>query len=75
MGKKQLDKIYNLVPNLLNLPSKHSWIDYDQEADVLYLSFEKPQQASDSQMVDENVVLRKRNNKIVGMTIINASQV
>lgn len=73
MGKRQLEKIYDSVPHFLALPSKHSWIDYDEQADVLYLSFEKPQRASDSQMVDENVILRKRGNKIVGMTVMNAS--
>src|SRR5687768_4961360 len=39
-----------LIPLLLQLPSQQPWIDYDAEGDVLYLSFEKPQQATDSVM-------------------------
>ena len=38
-----------LIPLLLQLPSHQLWIDYDAEGDVLYLSFEKPQQATNSQ--------------------------
>ncbi len=75
MGKEQLEKIYNSVPYVLALPSNHSWIDYDEQADVLYLSFEKPQNASESEMVAENIILRKRGDKIVGMTVMNASQI
>ena len=31
------------VPELLRLPYSQVWSDYDEGADVLYLSFEKPQ--------------------------------
>jgi len=40
------------IPYLLSAPSKRMWIDYDEEADVLYISFEKPQGANDSVMED-----------------------
>jgi len=43
-----VDYIDNL--NLFKMPSKRTWIDYDDEADMLYLSFRKPQQANDSVM-------------------------
>jgi len=32
----------NLTANLIKLPVRNIWIDYDKEADVLYLSFRKP---------------------------------
>ncbi len=31
-----------LIAELLKLPYKQVWSDYDEEADVLYLSFRKP---------------------------------
>ena len=39
------------VPELLRLPYSQVWSDYDYDegADVLYLSFEKPQCANDTQ--------------------------
>jgi uncharacterized protein YuzE len=56
----------------MNLP--HAWFDYDRDADVLYVSFEKPQQATDSEMTPEDIIVRKRDKKIVGLTILNASR-
>jgi uncharacterized protein YuzE len=50
------------------------WIDYDKEADVLYLSFEKPQKATDSEMRDDGVLLRYKRDKLVGITILEASK-
>ena len=32
-----------MVSDIVKLPVEHLWIDYDREADVLYLSFRKPQ--------------------------------
>ena len=37
---------------LLKMPSNRIWIDYDEDADVLYVSFQKPQHADDSEMND-----------------------
>ena len=45
-------------------------IDYDEEADVLYISFQKPQRATDSVLQEDNVLLRYRGKKLVGVTII-----
>jgi len=30
--------ILSLVPQTLNLRSKHLWLDYDEEADMLYIT-------------------------------------
>jgi uncharacterized protein YuzE len=43
-------------------------VDYDEEADVLYISFGKPQPADDSEEVDD-VIYRFRENELVGITI------
>ena len=58
------------MPHLKRLPSNHMWIDYDRDADVLYMSFEKPQRANDSVLQSDNVLLRYRGKKLVGITII-----
>ncbi|MFQ5340860.1 MAG: DUF2283 domain-containing protein [Anaerolineae bacterium] len=67
-----LDQLLTIVPRLLAV-SRHVWIDYDEEADVLYVSFRKPQQATDSELED-NVVWHYRDHELVGVTIINAQQ-
>lgn len=61
------------VPYLTRFPSKRFWVDYDSEADVLYISFERPQKATDSQMTDDGILLRYRGERLVGITILDAS--
>ena len=48
-------------------------VDYDKEADVLYVNFGKPQKAEDS-IQEEGIIKRKKGNKIIGLTILNASR-
>ncbi|MDH4245781.1 MAG: hypothetical protein OEV38_18725 [Nitrospira sp.] len=43
--------ILSLVPQSLNLRSNHLWLDYEDEAYVLYISMKKPQRATDSERV------------------------
>ena len=47
-------------------------MNYDPEGDVLYISFGEPQAADDSDVTDEGVVIRLREGKIVGLTVLNA---
>jgi uncharacterized protein YuzE len=63
-----------LIPLLLQLPSHQLWADYDAEGDVLYLSFEKPQQATDSVMGEDGNVYHYRGELLVGVTILHASK-
>lgn len=50
------------------------FIDYDEEADVLYVSFGKPQKADDSIHEEDDIIKRKRGNRIIGLTILNANR-
>ena len=56
-----------------NLMTKDIRLDYDEEGDVLYISFGKPEAADDADVTDEGVVVRTRDGKIVGLTVLNAS--
>jgi len=46
-------------------------LDYDEEADVLYISFGKPREAKDSIEVEDGVVYRISDNEVVGITIMD----
>jgi len=46
-------------------------LDYDEEADVLYVSFGEPREAKDSVEVEDGVVYRIADNEVVGITIID----
>ncbi|OQX02731.1 MAG: hypothetical protein BWK80_57235 [Desulfobacteraceae bacterium IS3] len=59
------------IPYLLAVPSKKIRVDYDEEADVLYVSFHKPQMANDS-ILEDNIVYHYRDKEVVGITVLRA---
>jgi uncharacterized protein YuzE len=61
------------VPLLLRFPMRRFWVDYDREADVLYISFRRPQQATDTKMTKEGILLRSCGKELVGITVLDAS--
>jgi uncharacterized protein YuzE len=65
--------IFSAAPYLARFPSKRFWVDYDEDADVLYIIFERPQKATDSNMRDEGVLLRYRGKQLAGVTILDVS--
>lgn len=74
MGEKAIKEIVSVVPKIMQIDPSHIFIDYDKPADVLYISLGKPQKADNSELLENNVLIRKKNNKIIGLTIINASK-
>ncbi len=68
-----VDSVIKALPHLLKLPSKSFWVDYDEEADVLYVSFEKPQNADDS-VLEDNAIIHYRQGEVVGLTVLAASK-
>lgn len=48
--------------------------DYDKKGDVLYISFGPPVPADDSDVIDGDVIVRLKDGKIVGLTILNAKK-
>lgn len=70
---KDFLRILKAVPQLVRFPAQSMWIDYDADADVLYLSFRRPQKATDSEMRDDGIIVRKRGKEVVGLTILDAS--
>jgi uncharacterized protein YuzE len=49
-------------------------LNYDPEEDVLYVNFGVPQAADDSDITNEGIVLHLRDEKLVGLTILNAKE-
>ena len=68
-----MDMVLESVPYLLKMPSNRIWVDYDEDADVLYISFQKPQHADDSEMID-NVIYHYRDKELVGVTVVGAKK-
>jgi len=74
ISKELLSEILNLSHTLLKLSPKRIWIDYDKEADVLYISFKRPQRATETTMTEDGILLRYKHNELVGITILEASK-
>jgi uncharacterized protein YuzE len=68
-----MEPIFRAAPYLIRFPSQRFWVDYDEEADVLYISFRHPQEATDSEMTDEGILLRYKGDELVGMTILDVT--
>ena len=43
--------------------------DYDKEADVLYISFGPPKAASDNTVLNNDIILHYKGEKIIGITV------
>ncbi len=72
MATGVIGDILDTIPHLLRMPSKQIWFDFDEEADVLYVSFERPQGATDSELSEDGVLSRYRGDQLVGVTVLNA---
>jgi len=73
IASQTVASVTQAVPLLLKFPERRFWVDYDAEADVLYISFRRPQQATDTELTEEGILLRYRGDEIVGITILDAS--
>jgi len=74
MATVNLEHVMTFVPQVLNLHQNNIWLSYDEEADVLYLNFKKPSHADDSELLDNDVIVRYEEDEIVGLTVMNASK-
>ncbi len=63
-----------LLPLLKKVPDRQLWCSYDQEADVLYVTFQRPPKVTDSELTDDDVIVRYSNDQIVGYDILHASK-
>ena len=73
MAVIDVKEFLKITPQLINLPVKRIWYSYDQEADVLYLNFKKPSHADDSELTEDDIIIRYEKDEIVGITVLHAS--
>jgi uncharacterized protein YuzE len=74
MAIANIDEYLKLLPTLRESPSHLLWSSYDLEADTLYINFKKPSHASDSDITDDDVIIRYEGDEVVGLTILHASK-
>lgn len=72
--EETLNEIFKTTTHILKLPHTKMLIDYDKGADVLYISFNRPQKATDSEMLDNGILLRYNKDQLVGVSVLDASK-
>ena len=72
METTELGDIQKALPYFLK--HKAVWASYDNEVDVLYLHFKKPSHADNSEMTEDEIIIRYEKKEIIGLTILNASK-
>lgn len=70
----ELQRYLNLVPAVQHAPDQHVWLYYDEEADALYVNFKRQSQATDSELTDDDVIVRYEDSAVIGFTVLHASQ-
>jgi len=65
--------LLRLVPTVQRSPDRELSSRYDAEADVLYVNFKKPARATDSELTDDDIIIRYEGDEVVGLTILHAS--
>lgn len=74
MATVDIKGFLNVMPSVKASPEKLLWISYDTEADVLYVNFKKPSHATDSELTDDDVIVRYEGDEVIGMTILHAGK-
>ena len=74
MAISEINEFLKIVPAVRQAPFKYLWSSYDPEADVLYINFKKPSHATDSELIDNDIVVRYENGEVIGLTVLHASK-
>ena len=71
----EINRYLNIAQALQTVEQLPCWMMFDAEADVLYINFQNPAQAAtDSEVTDDDVVIRYVGDEVVGLTILSVSQ-
>jgi uncharacterized protein YuzE len=74
MALGDVQEYLKLLPAIKRSPQATLWLSYDAGADTLYINFKKPSYAIDSELTDDDVIIRYDSEEIIGFTILHASQ-
>ncbi len=71
---EDVGKYMNLISDVMDIHKENIWIDHDREADVIYINFKKPSNPDDSEMTDDDIIVRYEKGEVVGLTVLHASK-
>lgn len=69
----QFETYLNVLPLVCQTPDSSIWLHYDDEADTFYVNFQKSSRADDSELTDDDIIIRyDEQENVIGYTILNA---
>ena len=72
---ENLSDYLTLLPAVRYSPNGRLQAYYDEEGDVLYVHFgAQPRPATDSELTDDDIIVRYDGYEVIGITILRASQ-
>lgn len=74
MAVADFQPFLGLLPVVKHALKQTVWLYYDDEADTLYVNFKKPSMATDSELTDDDVIIRYEGEEVIGYTVLHASQ-
>jgi len=74
MATVTVDEYTRMIHAVKHSPKQYLWSSYDAGADVLYVNFKKPSHADESELTDDDVIIRYEHGEVIGLTIMNASK-
>lgn len=75
MAVMYMHEYLKLLPAIKDAPAGAVWMHYDAEADVLYVNFMRPSVAVDSELTDDDVIIRyDKDDQVIGYTILHAQK-
>lgn len=74
MAVAEIQDYLKLLPKLKESREGLVWMSYDADADTLYVNYKKPSHATDSELTENDVIIRYEGEEVVGFTILHASQ-
>lgn len=70
-----IENYVQLLSEMKKAPNGTMWLHYDSDADTLYVNFRRPSVAVDSDLTDDDVIIRyDEHGEIVGYTILHLQQ-
>ncbi len=74
MAVAEIQDYLKLLPKLKESREGLVWMSYAAAADTLYVNYKKPSHATESELTDDDVIIRYEGDEVVGFTILHASQ-
>jgi uncharacterized protein YuzE len=73
MAPTDVAEFLQLLPAAMRAAHGFIWTSYDAGADVLYINFKKPARATDSELRDDDIIVRYEGDEVIGLTVQHAS--